>query len=126
METTQVEVKLVQIQSDRGQFEQLQPEEASPLGGVVSLVPIGFILVWTIAIMVYLILSKATREAAQEVKFTLHTSSDLPCRNCRFFSGNPYLRCAVHPTTVMTKAATDCSDYQPQETKELPRRKLKR
>ena len=37
----------------------------------------------------------------------------VPCRNCHFFSLNPYIKCAVHPSTVLTKQAIDCLDYCP-------------
>lgn len=43
-----------------------------------------------------------------------------PCQNCHFFSKNSYLKCAVNPSTVFTKAAIDCCDYQPlQKRKKL-------
>ena len=41
----------------------------------------------------------------------------VPCRNCRFFSLNQYLKCAVHPSVVMTKQAIDCPDYCPKDSK---------
>jgi hypothetical protein len=34
------------------------------------------------------------------------------CQNCRYFSANPYLKCALHPDTVLTDAAVDCRDYR--------------
>ncbi len=37
--------------------------------------------------------------------------SQIPCRNCKFFANNQYLKCAVHPSTVLTKQAANCSDY---------------
>lgn len=37
----------------------------------------------------------------------------LPCSNCKFFKNNPYLKCAVHPTKVLSEEAQDCSDYSP-------------
>jgi hypothetical protein len=40
-----------------------------------------------------------------------------PCKNCRFFSDNTYFKCAVHPDTVLTKAASNCHDYCPQPRK---------
>lgn len=47
-----------------------------------------------------------------------HTQScePIPCRNCRFFKDSRYLRCAVHPSTVLTKQALNCLDYQPRES----------
>lgn len=35
----------------------------------------------------------------------------IPCYNCRFSNRNSYLKCAVHPTKAMKKAAIGCSDY---------------
>lgn len=34
-----------------------------------------------------------------------------PCSNCRFFSQNAYLKCAVHPSIALTKQAIDCSNF---------------
>ena len=33
------------------------------------------------------------------------------CRNCQFYATNPYLKCAVHPSVVLTKQARNCIDY---------------
>jgi hypothetical protein len=37
----------------------------------------------------------------------------MPCQRCQYFGPNPYLKCAIHPVTVMTEASADCSDYWP-------------
>lgn len=37
--------------------------------------------------------------------------SQIPCKSCQFFAQNRYLSCAVHPFTVLTKQAKNCSDY---------------
>ncbi len=34
-----------------------------------------------------------------------------PCRNCRYFNSNYHLKCAVHPSSVLTEKAMDCRDY---------------
>ena len=35
-----------------------------------------------------------------------------PCKTCHFFFANKhYLKCAVHPSTVLTKQAINCPDY---------------
>jgi hypothetical protein len=39
--------------------------------------------------------------------------SQIPCRNCSFFTNNHYLWCTVHPSIVLTKQALDCFDYCP-------------
>jgi hypothetical protein len=33
------------------------------------------------------------------------------CYHCHYFGQNPYLKCALHPTTVLTEQAADCRDY---------------
>lgn len=43
----------------------------------------------------------------------------LPCFSCHFFKNNPYLKCAVHPSTVLTQAALNCLDYTPQPDNNL-------
>jgi hypothetical protein len=37
--------------------------------------------------------------------FSLEPISQVPCRNCQFFSSNPYLPCAVHPGMALTENA---------------------
>lgn len=36
----------------------------------------------------------------------------VPCRNCQYFNSNYYIKCAVHPSNVMTDRAVDCKDYR--------------
>ncbi len=35
------------------------------------------------------------------------------CYQCKFFNNNPYLKCAVNPSAVLTVEAKNCPDYQP-------------
>lgn len=37
-------------------------------------------------------------------------SPQIPCSRCRFFNPSPHLKCAVHPTKVLTTKAINCSD----------------
>ena len=39
-------------------------------------------------------------------------NSQIPCKNCHFFSHNQHLRCTVQPSLVLTEQAFDCSDYR--------------
>jgi hypothetical protein len=41
------------------------------------------------------------------------------CYQCKFFNNNPYLKCAVNPSTVLTTEAKNCPDYQPRSQKKL-------
>lgn len=38
------------------------------------------------------------------------------CPRCHYFSGIPYLKCSLHPVTVMTEQAVGCEDYVPNST----------
>jgi hypothetical protein len=42
---------------------------------------------------------------------TLRPRQKMQCRDCKFFDSNPYLQCAIHPSTVLTSTAIDCADY---------------
>jgi hypothetical protein len=39
------------------------------------------------------------------------TEEQTTCKNCRFFSHNPYLKCALHPSRVSTTESIECADY---------------
>jgi hypothetical protein len=49
----------------------------------------------------------------------LNSSQKIPCQKCRFFSNNKYLKCTVHPSSVLTEEAINCRDYQPIKRKFL-------
>ena len=74
--------------------------------------PIGFITGWTIP---FLMLSKIGIAARDEIFFTIKRFQKVPCRNCQYFSNNPYLKCAVNPDAVLTEEALKCSEYRPGE-----------
>ncbi|KJH69704.1 hypothetical protein UH38_22540 [Aliterella atlantica CENA595] len=44
---------------------------------------------------------------------TSKRSSQIPCKLCRFFSHNYYLKCAVHPDLALKAEAINCPDYYP-------------
>ena len=39
-------------------------------------------------------------------------SQRFPCGNCRYFSNETLLKCAVHPVDVMTEVAQNCLDFE--------------
>jgi hypothetical protein len=41
----------------------------------------------------------------------LPQNKPIACKNCRFYSPNFYVQCAVHPSKVMKPEAVNCSDY---------------
>jgi hypothetical protein len=62
----------------------------------------GFIIFvgWTVLLMV--------REAAKQTS-KMH---QIPCSNCKFFTDNYTLKCAVNPSIALTEAAIHCPDYR--------------
>lgn len=97
------EIKVTQPQSDGAKATDI----------VIFQPPIYFVSGWVIlGLMLAAILTVVRSEM-----LSLELVSEVPCKKCRFFSSNPYLRCAVHPCSVLTEKAMHCTDYRPQERK---------
>lgn len=100
--------------TDLTQTTQSETQLSDQTNGVnVYDVVLTFSSVSLIAIVaaVCLMVSKIRVELPNPLGFKLKPSNQIPCKNCRYFSGNFYLKCAVHPDTVLTKEASDCGDY---------------
>lgn len=69
-----------------------------------------WIVVWSIvSLILFKFIQKLT---AVKIKgLSIYSSSQIPCRNCKFFTDNRYLKCAVRPSTVLTKQAIECSEF---------------
>lgn len=76
--------------------------------GALFIVPLCFLAIWAIAVSTVLDLPKRNQSA----KLPFKSFKRLPCRNCEFFSSNPYLKCAIHPSAAMTEHAMNCPDYR--------------
>ncbi|MBN4003742.1 MULTISPECIES: hypothetical protein [unclassified Nostoc] len=73
------------------------------------LVPICFIVAWTVTILAVLSLWSAARDSVTTAK-QMH---QIPCTGCQFFTDNYRLKCTVRPSIANTEEAINCSDYQP-------------
>lgn len=51
--------------------------------------------------------------AAKQGIATVKRLHQVPCSNCRFFTGDYHLKCPVHPTIALTEEAITCLDYLP-------------
>ena len=82
----------------------------------LDLIVIGAIAFITISFLIWrLCFSKASNNIP---KFS-DNSTQNKCTKCHFFDNNHYLKCAVHPNTVLKKEAQSCLDYEPKlETRE--------
>lgn len=74
--------------------------------GLVFLI-VAFIVAAILLLFRYAILGKVLVEKT----LTPEAFHKIPCRSCRYFSHNPYLNCAIHPSLVLTGQAIDCPDY---------------
>ncbi|MDX2097365.1 MAG: hypothetical protein SFW36_06275 [Leptolyngbyaceae cyanobacterium bins.59] len=73
------------------------------------LIPLGFLVT-----LIFIILkASSVQKNVQDTITPFNCSQKVPCRNCRFFNQNFYLKCAVHPTMVLTEEAKQCSDFDP-------------
>jgi hypothetical protein len=41
----------------------------------------------------------------------VNSSKNIPCRHCRYFNDNQFLKCTLHPATTLTNQSVDCRDY---------------
>ncbi len=76
-------------------------------GGLI-LVPIFLlVLAWILACI-----ERFNFQKRFDSKFTtLKHYHQIPCQKCCFFNQNFYLKCAVHPSEVLSKEAINCPDY---------------
>ncbi len=96
-QATLSEVKVAQTKSDGENISSV----------VVSGASVYCLMGWAILCLMASIISTVARAEIIAVE-RLHQA---PCRNCQFFSKNPYLKCAVHPYIALTEKANNCSDY---------------
>lgn len=73
------------------------------------LIPICFVVAWTVIILLVLSLWAAARDSVTTAK-QMH---QIPCTGCQFFTDNYRLKCTVRPSIANTEEAINCSDYQP-------------
>jgi hypothetical protein len=76
----------------------------------LSEVSLGIVLLSSL--VCFLMFSKIGASAQEDIDDLVKSASQVPCSKCRFFSNNPYLKCAVQPTIAMTKEAIGCSDFR--------------
>lgn len=106
-QATLIEAKLVRATNNG-----TKPQVDTMPFGVLLLAPICFMIVWWFVVFIVLQGCKIARSGDKVV--TINRLKQVPCKNCRFFNNSHYLKCAVHPSSVLTRQALNCSDYWPQ------------
>lgn len=66
---------------------------------------IGMSTLSTIAVLVYVSRSKKQQDLLPP------KPPQAMCEGCKYFNDNQFLRCALHPTNVLTTESVDCMDY---------------
>ncbi|MEH2197183.1 hypothetical protein [Nostoc sp.] len=98
--------------------------DTKPQGGdipfvAVFLAHISFMIVWGIVIYLVSSVCKSLEDPPENVAqdkneiVSIKHVQQHPCRSCKFFHKNSYLKCAVNPAIALTKEALNCSDYSP-------------
>ncbi len=64
-------------------------------------------LLSAIAIPIYVFIVKRKRAS-----FGFKPSPKVICHRCQYFSDNRYLKCALHPVTVLTEETINCADHR--------------
>ncbi|QIR38944.1 hypothetical protein HCG51_21050 [Tolypothrix sp. PCC 7910] len=72
------------------------------------LVPICFVVAWSVVILGAWSLWSAARDSVNKAK-KMH---QIPCTGCQFFTDNYRLKCTVHPSIANTEEAIHCHDFQ--------------
>lgn len=76
--------------------------------------PIGMLLGCSV---IFFALLKRWTFIKEEIAFNIKRLDEVPCKKCRYFSGNHYLKCAVNPSDALTERAINCTDYSSPDDK---------
>ncbi len=109
---------LHQVTRSEVKKEQVQPNGLTIPDVAISLSPLAFVCGW---VVFFLILRKIRTSLDNKMVFTINGLHKVPCRNCKFYSSNHYLKCAVNPSIVLTEEAMNCSEYSPNKGKFPPK-----
>ncbi|NDJ22390.1 hypothetical protein GS682_12250 [Nostoc sp. B(2019)] len=109
---------LHQLTQNEVRREQTQPNQFTIPDVVISLSPLGFIFGW---VVFFIALRKIRTFLDNKMVFTIKGLDKVPCKNCKFYSNNHYLKCAVNPSIVLTEEAMNCSEYSPTKSKFPPK-----
>ncbi|MBE9007268.1 hypothetical protein IQ259_19900 [Fortiea sp. LEGE XX443] len=110
-----LEVNNYYLSRSEVQHEKVQPQGLNLPSWTLYLSPISLLFSWMIF---FLLLRKIHSFIENKMVFNVKNSHQVPCKNCRFYCNNHYLKCAVQPSIVMTDEAKNCSEFSPKKDKE--------
>ncbi|NJL10323.1 MAG: hypothetical protein HC908_09540 [Calothrix sp. SM1_7_51] len=94
-----MEIRLVEIQQETTQPKTVKFEEKVIPAELGYIIPITTLALWAIAAWK---ISNAFKHVKSKIEIN-RCSCQTPCKNCKYFADNFYLKCAIHPSTVLTK-----------------------
>ncbi|MDZ8031922.1 MAG: hypothetical protein RMY64_19330 [Nostoc sp. DedQUE08] len=110
---------LIEANLSKATHSDTKPHDGDIPFVAVFLAHISFMIVWAIVVFLVSSVCKALEDPPENAapdKDEIVSIKDLEqhnCKKCQFFNNNYFLKCAVHPTTALTKQALNCSDYSP-------------
>jgi hypothetical protein len=102
-----MEPKLIAIQPSNSILPSQKAIEPRP-ADIAFFIILNLALLSAIAIPIYVFIVKRKRAS-----FGFKPSPKVICHRCQYFSDNRYLKCALHPVTVLTEETINCADHRP-------------
>jgi len=103
------QAKVTEISPVNSESYVRKPNVSDASSSSVYIIPLTFFTLW----LIYLLLSTDILKFAKHKILMMKHSEEVPCKSCRYFTNNPYLRCAVNPSVALTSQAVNCSEYCP-------------
>ncbi|OUL35662.1 hypothetical protein BV372_10200 [Nostoc sp. T09] len=107
-----------QVTRHEVKYEQAKSDQFTIPDVAISLTPLALLISW---IVFFLILRKNQTSVDNKRIFIINSLHKVPCKNCKYYSNNHYVKCAVQPSIVMTEEAKNCSEYSAHKSKFSPR-----
>jgi hypothetical protein len=106
------EIALDDITQNQVKIQEVRPNEVIISDRLISQGGnlIAFIFFFTSLLVIAFRRYKITDED-DNITLSTNSNQNLPCINCKYFSKNHHLKCAVQPYFVMKPEAINCSDY---------------
>ncbi|MBD2316540.1 hypothetical protein [Phormidium tenue] len=101
-----MEPKLIAIQPSNSILPSQKAIEPR-LADIAFFIILNLVLLSAIAVPIYIFIVKRKRAS-----FGFKPSPKVICHRCQYFSDNRYLKCALHPVTVLTEETVDCVDHR--------------
>ena len=116
------QINFIQISPGQSSSKQMDTGEKSTVLGIIYLGIMIFtgVIIWLQFRQIHKLLKN---NAVSSMTFSdkrndfLNNSNSIPCRKCKFFNNNLYIKCAVNPNKVLQTEAKDCPAYSPHNQK---------